>query len=143
MRQRPDLDPQIGPPQRRAQVGDGGAAPPFVAHGQLQWADAVLLGAVEVVIAAVAGLFCRSDECVVQLVAGAQIGHVERPARTMMRVGTALLVLGAAEIGQHIVVRPPGVAELAPQIEILALPADVDQPVDRARPAQHLASRPW
>jgi len=108
----------------------------------LQRPDPVLRGPVEIIVAAVSSLLRRSHKRVVEFVAGAQIGHVERPAGAVMRVGTALLVLGAAEVGEHVVIRPAGVAELAPQIEILALATDVDQPVDRARPAQHLAARP-
>src|SRR3984893_5867348 len=143
VRQGADLDPQIGAFQRRAQIGNGSTASPLVAHGQLQWADPILLGAVEVIVAAIAGLFCSRDEGVVEFVTGAQVGHVERTAGTVMRVRTALLVLSATEIREHVVVGPAGVAELAPQVEILTLPADVNEPVDRARPAEHLAARPW
>jgi hypothetical protein len=142
VRQGADLDPQVGPLQRRTQIGNGSTAPPLVAHGQLQWTHPILLGAVEIVVPPVAGLLRGGDEGVVEFVAGPQIAHVERPAGTVMRVGAALLVFGAPEIGQHVVVGPAGVAELAPQLKILALPADVNEPVDRARPAEHLAARP-
>ncbi len=60
----------------------------------------------------------------------------------MKFVGAAFLILGLAEIRQHVVIRPAGVAELAPEIEILALAADVDQAVDRRRAAQGLAAWP-
>ncbi len=142
LRQRTDHDPQIGPLLRRTQIGDRCAAAAHVAHGYLQRSDPVLLGAVEIGVALVACLLGRGDEGVVQFVPRAQIGDVERAAGAVMRVGAALLVFGAAEIGQHVVIRPAGIAELAPQIEILLLPADVDQPVDRAGAAQHLAARP-
>src|SRR5262245_7088731 len=71
----------------------------------------------------------------------ADVGHRERPADAMQVVGAALLVLSAPEIGQHIGEAPAGIAELAPMIEILGLTADIEQPVDRARAAQHLAAR--
>src|SRR5579883_3430401 len=59
----------------------------------------------------------------------------------MERIGAALLILGSLEIGQHVLEAPAEIAELAPVIEILLLPADIDEPVDRARPAQHPAAR--
>ena len=74
--------------------------------------------------------------------AGAQIGDVERSAGAVEFVRSALLVLGAAEIGQHVVIRPADIAELAPIVEILLLAADIDQPVDRGGAAEHLAARP-
>ena len=77
-----------------------------------------------------------------EFVAGAQIGDDERPAGAVVFVGAALLVLGPAEIGEHVVIRPASIAELAPQVEILLLSAYVDQPVDRAGAAEHLAARP-
>src|SRR5438128_1132348 len=59
-----------------------------------------------------------------------------------MPVGAALLVFGATEIGKHVVIRPAGIAELPPEIEILLLAADVNEAVYRARTAEHLAARP-
>jgi len=137
VRQGADFDPQIGAFHGRAQIGDRGAATALVAHRQLQRPDPVLRGPVEISVEPVSSFFGTGHEGIVEFVAGAQIGHVERPTGAMMLVGAALLVLGAAEVGEHVVVRPAGVAELAPQVKILALAADVDQPVDRPpeRPA--------
>src|SRR5579883_3040408 len=59
----------------------------------------------------------------------------------MERIGAALLILGSLEIGQHVLEAPAEIAELTPVIEILLLPADIDEAVDRARPAQHPAAR--
>ena len=59
----------------------------------------------------------------------------------MQRVCAALLMLGAPEIGQHVGKAPAGIAELAPMIEVRVLSADIKEPVDRARAAQHLAAR--
>ena len=53
----------------------------------------------------------------------------------------ALPALGLLEIGQHVVPAPAAIAELRPMIEILGLAADVDQPVDRRRAAEHAAAR--
>src|SRR5438874_72153 len=87
---------------------------------------------------------CNScgDKGVVKFVPGAQIGDVERAALAVIIVGAALLVLGAAEIRQHVVIAPAEAAELAPIVEILFLAADVDQAVDRGGAAEHLAARP-
>ena len=57
-------------------------------------------------------------------------------------VGAPLLVLGALEIGQHLVEGPTGIAELAPMIVVLGLPANVEQSVDGAGATQHFAPRP-
>ena len=50
----------------------------------------------------------------------------------------ALPALGFAEIGQAIVPRPAAVAELRPMVIIFGLTADINEAVDRARPAEHL-----
>src|SRR5262249_495624 len=59
----------------------------------------------------------------------------------MQRILAALLVLGAAKIGQHILEAPAGIAELPSMIEVRRLAADVEQAIDRARAAQHLPPR--
>jgi hypothetical protein len=59
----------------------------------------------------------------------------------MIFVGTALLVLGLLEIGQHVVIAPAGIAALAPAIVILVLAAHIQQAVDRARSAEHFSAR--
>src|ERR1700722_8461658 len=61
-------------------------------------------------------------------------------ADTMQIVGAALLILGALEVGQYVLKRPAGVTELPPVIVVLMLAADVEQAVDRARSAHHLAA---
>src|SRR5436853_466972 len=67
--------------------------------------------------------------------------NVWRTAGAVEIVGAALVVLGFAEIRQHIVIAPAGVAQLAPVIEVLGLTADVDQSVDRTRSPERLAAR--
>src|SRR5690349_20629026 len=88
------------------------------------------------------GLLRGGDKRVVQFVAGAQIGDVERAAGAVIIVRAALLVLGTPEIRQHVVIAPAGAAELPPIVEILPLPADINEAVYRAGAAQHLAARP-
>ncbi len=142
MRQCAGLHPQIRPRQRRAQIGHRRAGPPAPAHRDLQRSDAVLLRAVEIGVERNAAFDRTRNERIVQLVVRAQVGHRERTAGAVVVVGAAFLVLGAAEIGQHVVERPAGAAQLPPQVEILLLPADVDQPVDGAGSAQHPPARP-
>ena len=59
----------------------------------------------------------------------------------MKCIWAALLILGAPEIGQHIVETPANIAELPPMIEVLRLAADIEQTIDRTRSAQHFAAR--
>ena len=49
--------------------------------------------------------------------------------------------LGALEERQDVVPTPAAIAELRPVIVILRLAADVDEPVDRRRAAEHAAAR--
>jgi hypothetical protein len=71
----------------------------------------------------------------------ARVRDPERPAHAVQMIGTALVVLRLAEIRENVVITPPDIAELSPEVEVLGLAADVDQAVDRARSAQDLASR--
>ena len=52
-----------------------------------------------------------------------------------------VVVLGLEEIGQDVVPRPTGIAELAPVIIVRRLAAHVDHAVDRRASAEHLAAR--
>jgi hypothetical protein len=49
--------------------------------------------------------------------------------------------LGALEEWQDVVPTPAAIAKLRPVVVILRLAADVDQPVDRRRAAEHAAAR--
>ena len=76
-----------------------------------------------------------------QRIGVAPVRHRQRAAGAVIFVGAALLVLGLLEVGQHVVITPAGIAALAPAIVILVLAAHIQQAVDRARSAQHLAAR--
>src|SRR5690349_17100142 len=65
----------------------------------------------------------------------------QRAGRAMQFAVLALPALGLLEIGQYIVPAPAAIAELRPVVEIFGLAADIDQPVDRGRPAEHPAAR--
>src|SRR5437016_283994 len=88
-----------------------------------------------------AGLLGGGDERVAQLVRLALVRHRLGPADTVELARAARLVLGAEKVGQHVVVTPADVAELAPAVEVLALAADIDQAVDRAGAAEHASAR--
>ena len=110
-------------------------------HRGLVIARAFLRGAVEIVVARIARFDRGRDKGLGERMLVAHVGHAERPAGAVEIVSAALVVLGFAEVRQHVIVAPAGIAELAPVIEVLGLTADVDQSVDRARAAERLAAR--
>jgi len=123
------------------QVGPGRAEALAVPVRDLVRADAFLLRAVEVVVEDMARRAARVVEGLQQLVGAAQVRHVERAGAPVELAAQALVVLGAAEVGQHVVVGPARVALGRPVVVVGTVAADVDHRVDRARAAQHLAAR--
>src|SRR5262249_17817693 len=87
MRECADLDAQIGPSHRRAQISPRRAAAPHVADCHLQRADAVLLRAVEVLVRRMSGLLSPGDKGVMQFVPGPQVGDRKRSTDAMMLIG--------------------------------------------------------
>ncbi len=141
--QRVGDDLQVGAAHRRAQERGGGRTPPPVARGHLVVADALLLGAVEVVGPRQAAGASRLDVGLAQRVALADVADRERPGAPVQGlVARPDAPLGAAEIGQHVVPRPSGVAELAPVVIVLGLAADIEQAVDGGGAAEHAPARP-
>src|SRR5215510_1629067 len=112
-----------------------------MARGQLEITGAFLGGPVEIVVAGKARLLRGRYESLAQRMRFAHVGNRERPAHPMQRILAPLLIFGAAKTGQHILEAPAGIAELPPMIEVGRLAADVEQAIDRARPAQHFP--PW
>jgi hypothetical protein len=99
--------------------------------------------AVEIVGARHAISLGRADEGFDQLVLAADAGDVQRAAVAVNLVVAKLsVVLNLDEIRQHFARGPAGTALLLPAVVVLFLAADDDQPVDRARAAQHPAARP-
>ncbi len=127
---------------RRPQIGAGRAPALLVALRHLVVADAVLLGAIEVVVARYAGLGAGADEAVVDLERMALLGDVQRPFSAVILVVVALVVLGLLEEGQHLAVAPALVAELAPVVVVGGVAAHIEHGVDRRGAAQRLAARP-
>jgi hypothetical protein len=72
------------------------------------------------------------------------VGRARGQQRAILAVKfvfTTLPALGLLEVRQHAIPIPTAIAELSPMVEILGLTADIDHPVDRRRPAEHLAAR--
>src|SRR5213078_1244126 len=109
-------------------------------HRGLVIPGALLPGAVEIVVARIARFDRGLDKGLGERMLVAHVGHAERPAGAVEVIGAAFFVLGLAEVRQHVIVAPAGIAELAPVVEVLGLTADVDQSVDRARSAERLAA---
>ena len=65
----------------------------------------------------------------------------ERTADAVELVLAALVVLGALEVREHLVVRPAGSAARRPVVEVEPVAAQVDHRVDRAAAADHLSAR--
>ncbi|MNO89958.1 hypothetical protein D3C76_814570 [compost metagenome] len=124
----------------RLEEGRGGAPAAAVADGHVIGADAFLLGAVEVGVVVVAGALRRLDE-------GTGGGMLLRPADVQLAIAAvefaaaAMVLLALAEVRQHLVVGPAGIAQLRPVVVVAAVAADVDHAVDRAAAAQRLAAR--
>src|SRR5690606_5453756 len=106
-------------------------------------ADAFLAGSVEVGRPRYAGGDAGRDVGLAQRILHAHIGDAERSAGAVILICAPLLILGTLEVGQHVPIRPAGVSELAPGVEILRLTANIEQPVHRAGAAENAPARPW
>ena len=137
-------DLQVRPLLGRPQIGARRTLPPPPAAGLLDPAD-IVAGTgrqmVDVFVVFETDLLPGLDHRVAQqrLVGG--VRSQQRPAFAVKFIGLALPALGLFEIGQHIVPRPAAIAELAPMVKILGLPADIDHAVDRTGAAEHPAAR--
>src|SRR3984893_19421376 len=66
-----------------------------------------------------------------------------RPAAAVqLAFGMVGIALRLDEIRQHVVPRPAGVSKSGPMVVILVLTTDRNQPIDRARSAEHATARP-
>ena len=86
----------------RAQVGNSRGRTTPVAVGELVIADAFLSRAIEVVRERNARGHARFHERIAYRIVHVHVGDAERSAGAVQRVGAALLVLGALEIGQYV-----------------------------------------
>ena len=132
------LDGEVRAVHDRVQVGDRGAAAPAVARGELVPAEAVLARAVEVLAGGQPARGRRVEEGLRQPGARERVRDAQRPADGVVLGGAAHVVLGAQEVGQHVVPAPP---QLAPLVVVGRVAADVDHRVDRRGAAERLAAR--
>jgi hypothetical protein len=133
-------DLEVRPPLGRVQERVGGAAAQPVALSQLEARDAFGLGHVQVGDVLVAGLYRRLELEIGERGHRAAVGHGERAADPVELVLPPLVVLGALEVRQHLVVRPAGATARRPLVEVRAVAAEVDHRVDRAGAADHTAA---
>ena len=100
-------------------------------------ADPVLRAVVEVLVRGQPARRAESMKCLRERVARAPLGHRQRAAGPVELALAALVVLGALEVGEHLVPRPAG----PPAVVVERVAADVDERVDRGRAAQHPPAR--
>ena len=131
------LDGEVGAVHHRMQVRHRRARASAVAVRHLVPADSVLLRAVEVRVRGQPVRGGRVEKGLAERVARAPLGDRERPARAVVLVLAALVVLGELEVGQHLVPGPAG----TPLVVVERVAADVDHRVDRRRAAEHLPAR--
>jgi hypothetical protein len=138
---RPGLDRQVAPAPRGVQVRDRRRAAPAVPRGELEIAGTLLARAVEVVGARDAELAGGGDQRLDELVPLADVGDVQRAVAAVVVARAARIALRLDEVAQRLARVPALGAERLPAVEIPRLPADLDQAVDRARPAERAAAR--
>ena len=118
-----------------------GAAAAAVAHGRLEIAAALLDCAVEVGIARNAERLGRFKEVFAQRMAVGRRDDAHRAVRPVVGVVEDGVGLGAAEIGQHVVVAPADVAERPPPVVVAAVTAHVHHHVEHAGAADCATAR--
>ena len=132
---------QVRPVRHRVQVRVGGRAALAVALVDLEAGDPLRAVDVEVGDVLVPGLHRRGEHRVDQRLHRAALRDGERPADTVEGILAALVVLGALEVREHLVVRPAGGAVRSPVVEVEPVAAEVDHRVDRAAAADHASAR--
>ena len=70
-----------------------------------------------------------------------RVRHRQRPARAVQLARAALVVLGADEVGQHVVPAPVVEAQRLPAVVVGAVAADVDHRVDRGGATESAPAR--
>ena len=127
----------------RVEECDRRAAPPTVASGQLEEADAFLFRPVVVRVEWITGGLRRCDPGVRDRALDPHVANGQGALVAVIFVRPAFVPFGSFEERQDIVPAPAGIPHLTPAVVILRLPADVQKPVQRRRSAQHLATRPF
>ena len=133
---------QVRPRLDRVQERHRARTPPPVARGQLEIPHPLLLRPVVIRVERIPRLLRRRDPRIADRPLQPHVRHRQRALVPVKLVRPPLLPLRPLEQRQHVVPAPAGVAHLLPAVVILRLPPHVQQPVQRRRPAQHLAPRP-
>src|SRR5688500_19573935 len=120
---------EVGPTQRRTQIGDRGAAAQSIARRALEIADAFLTLPVEIAIAPDAQRLAGFDERVGERMPVLDVRDRQRTADAVPVVRAARLVFGLLEVRQAVRVAPSGITEIAPVVEVFTLAADIEQTV--------------
>ncbi len=139
--ERARLDVEVRPLHDRVQVGPSSGEPAAAVDVAVEGREALLAVAVHVVGKRVAGLPHGLEERLEQLARRRPALEHERPvaAPELVRAGEARLHL--LEVRQAVGVGPRLHPRLArPALVVHRVPALEDHPVDRARPAEHLAA---
>src|SRR5215467_1283888 len=116
---------------------DGAAAASAVALSDLIEADPGLHRTAEIVVTCEPAGFARGDEYRAQGIAELQVLDRERSAGAVVFARPARVVLGAAEVGEHLRVAPLNARECRPFVVIARMSARVAHGVDRAAAAEH------
>ena len=139
--ERPCLDGQVVARHRRVQVRARRAEPPAAVDVAVELGEALLAVAVDVAGERVAGLLHGLEEGAEQRVLGGAALEHERPVVAAVLVATGEAVLHPLEVRQAVGVVPrlhAGVGR--PAFVVHRVAALEDHPVDRRRPAEHLAA---
>jgi hypothetical protein len=110
--------------------------------GEVVAAEAVLLGAVEIVVEAVTGGKTCLDEGVEERVLAARPAHRQLAGLPMELVAPLDMTLGPAEERQDVGIGPAGRSHLRPAVIVMAIAAHIDHAVDRRGAAERFATRP-
>src|SRR5436190_1231025 len=124
------------------QESDRCAESPAIFDRELIRADAPVHRAVEIGIARQTKLPSSLDPSAAARIVVAKLGYTQLSAAAAIRVLAVLVAFRALEVGQHRTVVPSCSAELRPLVVIAVLSTDVQESVDRARPAEHPTARP-
>ena len=125
----------------RMHIGARRAPALAVVLRHLVGAESFVIFGVEILADAELRLLRCLPENVMHGIAGAQLVDAQRAALAVILAVEFGVVLGTLEIGQHVRIRPAGVAERGPVVVVPAMAADIDHGVDGRRAAEPLAAR--
>ncbi|MBB4234746.1 hypothetical protein GGD57_001302 [Rhizobium esperanzae] len=132
-----DLHRQVRTLHGGPQEGSGRRRAPTVFDVEIVDAETVLRGAVEVGVERIAGLFAGLQIDHGKLIDDRRLADRQDATGAVEGIVSSKIFLRLAEIGQHILERPAGIAKLAPRIEIMRISANILSTVENEGPAEH------